>query len=315
MSVELNNGCLCCSILPFGATLQSLRVPDREGKARDVVLGYDTQAAYERNDGYLGATVGRFANRIGSARFSLNGREYRLRANEGENQLHGGIVGFSHRLWTVEEKTGTHAVFSLLSPDGDEVYPGNLRVRVSYTLEGAALRILYEAQSDADTVCSLTNHSYFNLSGCGSVAEQELMIFADHYTPVDAALIPTGEITPVAGTALDFRTLRPIGSGYDHNFVLRGEPGTLRPAAFARCAESGITMTVSSTMPGLQLYTAGVLTERPGKGGSVYKPGWGFCLETQFFPDAPNQPAFSSPLLRAGERYEHETVFAFDIEA
>lgn len=273
------------------------------------MLGYDTQAEYQHHDGYLGAVVGRFANRIGGARFALNGREYRLRANEGENQLHGGAVGFSHRLWTVEAASGERAVFTLESPDGDEGYPGSLRVRVSYVLQGASLRIVYEALSDADTVCSLTNHSYFNLAGhaSGSAAGQELCIEADAYTPVDASLIPTGEIAPVVGTALDFRCMRPIGSGYDHNFVLRG-------GVHARSAESGITMAVTTTMPGLQLYTAGVLTERRGKGGAVYARGHGFCLETQHFPDAPNKPWFPSPLLRSGEHYRQETVFAFGIE-
>lgn len=312
--MELNNGRLACTILPFGATLQSLRVPDREGVLRDVVLGYDRLSDYQERDGYLGATVGRCANRIGGASFRLNGRDYPLCANDGPNHLHGGGVGFSHRLWTLEEATAERAVFSLFSPDGEEGYPGTLRVKLSYALENMSLRIRYEAVSDADTLCSLTNHSYFNLRGYGSVAEQELMIFADSYTPVDAALIPTGEIAPVASTALDFRALRPIGGEYDHNFALRGEAGKLRPAARARCKESGITMALSTTMPGLQLYTAGALTERPGKGGCVYEAGAGFCLETQFFPDSPHQPAFPSPVLRAGERYEHETVFEFGTE-
>ena len=313
MSIELHNGHLSCTILPFGATLQSLRVPDREGARRDVVLGYDSPSDYAERDGYLGATVGRFANRIAGAGFRLNGRDYPLYANDGANHLHGGRVGFSHRDWTVEEAPGDCAVLTLFSSDGDEGYPGNLRVQVTYALEGTALRIRYKAESDADTLCSLTNHSYFNLCGCGSVAEQELMLCADSYTPVDETLIPTGAIAPVAGTALDFRTLRPIGSGYDHNFVLRSAPGALRPAAKARCAASGITMTVSTTMPGLQLYTAGFLSERPGKGGSVYRPGYGFCLETQFFPDSPNKPDFPSCVLQKGEEYNKTTIYKFDI--
>lgn len=314
MNVELHNDYIGCTILPFGATLQSLFVPNREGKMCDVVLGYDSLSEYEERDGYLGAVVGRYANRIGGAAFHLNGRDYPLYANDGENHLHGGRQGFSHRLWTVEEREKDRVVFTLFSPDGDEGYPGNLRVKVTYALEGMSLRIRYEAQSDADTLCNLTNHSYFNLRGCGSVAEQKLMLFADGYTPVDAGLIPTGEIAPVEGTALDFRALRPIGSGYDHNFVLRGTAGIRCPAARAYCAESGITMTVSTTMPGLQLYTAGFLTQRPGKGGCTYRPGDGFCLETQFFPDSPNQPGFPSALLRAGEEYRQETIFEFGVE-
>ena len=302
----LDNGYIACALLPFGATLQSLWVPDRTGVRRDVVLGYDSLSEYERNDGYLGATVGRYANRIHGARFALDGREYALCPNEGPNQLHGGGVGFSHRIWTVEEASRERAVFSLHSADGEEGYPGALQVRVSYTLEGAALRIAYEALSDRDTVCNLTNHSYFNLAGhdSGSIAAQELWIEADAYTPVDAALIPTGEIAAVAGTKLDFRTLRPIGGGYDHNFVLSG-------GAVALSRESGIRMELGTTMPGLQLYTSGALTERRGKGGCLYAPGHGFCLETQFFPDSPNQPHFPSPLLRAGERYKQETVYSF----
>ena len=185
-------------------------------------------------------------------------------------------------------------------------------MHVSYALEGTALRIRYEAESDADTLCNLTNHSYFNLAGhqSGDIAQQELMICADHYTPVDKELIPTGEIAAVEGTALDFRTRRPIGSGYDHNFVLTAGD----TAAWAYSAVSGIAMRMRTTMPGLQLYTAGVLTERPGKNGCVYGPGHGFCLETQFFPDSPNQPGFPSAVLRAGETYEHETVFSFRID-
>ena len=192
MSVKLDNGWISCMILPFGATLQSLMVPDWEGNKRDVVLGYESRADYAAQDGYLGATVGRFANRIGGAKFSLHGRDYPLVANNGANHLHGGRVGFSHRDWTVEEVTAERARFSLFSPDGEEGYPGDLRVWVTYALEGAALCIRYEAVSDADTPCSLTNHSYFNLAGHGSVAEQELMLCADHYTPVDEGLIYTG---------------------------------------------------------------------------------------------------------------------------
>lgn len=305
-AVTLDNGCLSCEILSYGATLRSLSVPDKAGVRRDVVLGYDSLADYESRDGYLGATVGRFANRIGGARFSLDGREYVLAANEGENQLHGGPVGFSHRVWTLEKAERERAVFALTSPDGEGGYPGNLTVRVSYVLEGSSLHLVYEARSDADTLCSLTNHSYFNLSGhgSGSIEGQTLQLCAGRYTPVDAALIPTGEIAPVAGTELDFREPKHLKAGYDHNFVLTGE-------AKAHSAESGITMTVSTTMPALQLYTAGVLTERTGKGGTVYRRGQGFCLETQHFPDAPNRPSFPPALLRAGEPYRHETVFAF----
>ena len=325
--VTLDNGILRGEILTFGAALRTLEVPGRAGARVDVVLGYDTLEEYLTRDGYLGAVVGRCANRIAGGRFSLNGRDYALPINDGPNHLHGGVQGFSRRVWQVEELEAHRAVFSLFSPDGEEGYPGALRVRVEYRLDGAALELRYLAESDRDTLCNLTNHSYFNLAGQGSgtVLDQELCIHARRYTPTDGNSIPTGELAEVAGTPMDLRSPTPIGArigedfpqlaqagGYDHNYVLDGPAGTLRPAAWARSEATGITMETETTLPGVQFYTANYIEAgRPGKAGAVYGPRCGFCLETQIFPDAPNPPAFPSAVLRAGERWEHVTRYRF----
>lgn len=327
--LRLDNGRLSCAILTFGAALRALSVPGNAGPV-DVVLGYDTLAQYETEGGYFGAIVGRFANRIAGGRFTLNGQEYVLVRNDGPNHLHGGTVGWSHRVWSVEEADGTRAVLTLDSPDGEEGYPGHLRVRVTYALEGDALSIRYEASGDRDTPCNLTNHSYFNLSGQGSgpVLDQELQLFASAYTPADSTSIPLGQIEPVDGTPMDLRVPGPIGArigepfqqlvwghGYDHNFVVDGRPGVLRPAARARSRATGVVMEVETTSPGVQFYTANFVEDgRKGKGGAVYGLRHGFCLETQHFPDTPNQPAFPSATLRAGERYEQLTRFRFSLE-
>lgn len=327
--LTLSNGILTCKLLTFGATLQSLEVPDRNGRPVDVVLGYDSLEEYQSQDGYLGAVVGRFANRIAGGRFTLNGREYRLAVNNGPNHLHGGQVGFSYHVWTVEELAADRAVLSLVSPDGQEGYPGTLRVRVTYQLEETALSIRYEAETDRDTPCNLTNHSYFNLAGQGSgpVLDQEIALYAARYTPADETSIPLGSIEPVAGTPMDLTRPGPIGArigepfsqlvlgrGYDHNYVVDGSVGQPRPAAWARCAATGIIMETETTLPGVQFYTANYLEDgRRGKGGAVYGPRHAFCLETQFFPDSPNHPAFPSCILRAGERYDHTTCYRFSI--
>ena len=324
--LSLENGVLSCSVLTFGAALRSLTVPGREGPV-DVVLGYDTLADYEEKGGYLGAVVGRFANRIAQGRFSLNGQEYTLAVNDGPNHLHGGAVGYSHRVWTVEEAAADRAVLTIDSPDGEEGYPGHLQARVTYALEGSTLSIHYEAVSDRDTPCNLTNHSYFNLAGQGSgtVLDQEIMLCASRYTPTDSTSIPTGELAPVEGTPMDLRRSVPIGAhieepfqqlvwghGYDHNFVVDGQPGVLRPAARAFSGATGIGMEVETTSPGIQFYTGNFLEEgRSGKAGAVYGFRHGFCLETQYFPDSPNQSAFPTSILRAGERQKQETRFRF----
>lgn len=323
----LDNGTLRCQILTLGAALQTLEVPDGHGNRVDVVLGYDTLEDYLKYDGYLGAVVGRCANRIAKGRFSLNGKEYTLAVNNGPNHLHGGLVGFSHRVWQVEELTCDQAVLALSSSDGEEGYPGNLHVRVTCRLDGAALELRYEARSDQDTPCNLTNHSYFNLSGhsSGPVLDQEIRLFSQSYTPTDETSIPLGTVEPVAGTPMDLRAPTPIGAhiddsfiqlrqagGYDHNYVVDGSMGVLRPAAWARSPRTGIVMETETTLPGVQLYTANFVEQgRPGKGGAAYGPRHAFCLETQFFPDSPNQPAFPSCILRAGERYEQVTRYGF----
>ena len=300
----------------YGAALQSLRFKDRRGELTDVVLGFDSVAGYENQDAYIGATVGRVANRIGGSAFALGGREYRLFPNDGENHLHGGQKGFDKYIWQAE--TGEDFVrFSRLSADGEEAYPGNLHVSVTYTLtDGDELHIAYRALSDADTVVNLTNHSYFNLNGGGSVLNQQLMINAHSYLELGAGLIPTGRVLPVEGSPFDFSAPKPIGrdieaddpqlrlgGGYDHNFILSGPL-----AAQAYSETTGILLQCITDLPGMQLYTANFLGEYTGKGGAKMGPRQAFCLETQLFPDAMNHYAFPSPLLRSGEQLSHETI-------
>lgn len=325
--LPLDNGLLSCEVITFGAALRALWVPDRFGEKRDVLLGYDTLEEYERRPAYLGAVVGRVANRIAGGRFTMAGETYELARNDPPNHLHGGAVGFSHRVWSVAEHTPERAVLTLTSPDGEEGYPGTLQVRLTYELRGSSLTMRYQAETDQATPCNLTGHAYFNLSGHGggSVEEQLLEICAARYTPSDPSNIPTGEISPVDGTPMDFRVLHPIGRrirepfdqliqarGYDHNYVLDGAADTLRKAARAYAPASGITMDVATTLPGMHFYTANFLDEGLcGKEGVLYGPRHAFCLETQFFPDAVNQPAFPSVILEPGCVYDHRTVFSF----
>ena len=329
-AITLKSGSLSCRILTYGATLQSLCVPDRSGRSVDVVLGYDTLEAYMEQDGYLGATVGRYANRIAGGRFSLNGKDYILAQNNGNNHLHGGNRGFSHRNWSIDCCTADSVTLSLESKDGEEGYPGTLLVKVTYTLRDHALSIRYYAVSDADTPCNLTNHSYFNLSGHdgGPVLDQKIQLFAQYYTPSNGESIPLGTIAPVALTPMDLCAPTSIGAhiddafsqlvqarGYDLNYVVDGCAGTLRPAARACCEKSGIAMEVRTTQPGVQFYTANFLEEgRRGKGGCTYGPRHAFCLETQHFPDSPNQPAFPRAVLKRNEAYQHLTEFAFSLD-
>lgn len=328
--IILDNGLLCCHVITFGATVQKLFVPDKSGNPVDVVLGYDTLAQYEQEDGYFGATVGRVANRIADGKFTLNGKTYTLSINNGPNHLHGGIAGFSHRVWKIAQADETSVTLALESPDGDEGYPGKLSVAVQYVLRGNQLSIHYRADAEADTPCSLTNHTYFNLAGHGSgdVLQQKIQIFASHYTPTNAVSIPYGTIEPVTGTPMDLQHLQPIGKeintpfiqlqqakGYDHNYVIDGQPGTLRPAVMAKSQESGITLQVQTTFPGMQFYTANYIEEGLlGKDDCIYGPRQGFCLETQYFPDSPNQSAFPSIILHAGKSDCHTTTFTFSAE-
>jgi aldose 1-epimerase len=319
------------AITNYGGRIVSLLVPDRHGKMDDVVLGFDNLEGYlGKNDPFFGALVGRYANRIAHARFTLDGVEYRLAANDGENSLHGGLRGFDKRVWRPRPLAGAHPALELtyLSQDGEEGYPGNLNVQVVYTLEeDNALRIDYTATTDKDTVLNLTNHSYFNLSGQGhgDILKQIAMINADHFTPIDATLIPTGQIESVAGTPLDFRRPTAIGAridaddqqlrfghGYDHNFVLNRHGNGLALAARVTDPESGRVLEVLTTQPGVQFYTGNFLdgTIR-GKGGVVYAHRGAFCLETQHFPNSPNQPNFPSTELKPGETYHQVTIFKF----
>lgn len=313
----IKNDMLAVEIMEYGAAVRSLLV-QRGGAWTDVVLGYDTLREYEENDGYLGACVGRVGNRIGGAGFTLNGKTYTLARNDGENHLHGGVRGFDKYVWTAEElPDGVR--FARVSPDGEEGYPGTLHAAVSYRLQGNTLVIEYEASADQDTLCSLTNHSYFNLNGSGSVLGHTLQINADEFLENSAATLPTGRRLPVAGTPFDFRVPKRVGQdigtddiqlrncgGYDHNFCLTGET-----AAVLRGDVSGITMTVRTTLPGMQLYAANFLTERRGKNGAVYMPRAALCLETQFFPNAMACEDFEKPILRAGELWREHTALIF----
>jgi aldose 1-epimerase len=313
------------TILDYGCTVQSLCVPNAREAFTDVVLGYDTVSDYEENSGYVGATVGRFANRIGGSTFTLNGKTYKLARNDGENHLHGGLRGFDKVLWKAEMRPDA-LVFTRLSPDGEEGYPGNLAVTITYALTDAnALSISYDAVSDQDTVVNLTNHSYFNLNGEGPVLGHALQVFADYLTENDQNCLPTGVLLPVSGTPFDFSKPKQLGcdigaedvqlrfgSGYDHNYVLQGaDPARLKKAAVLFAPESGITMTTYTTQPGLQLYTGNHLIPRKGKNGSRINRRTGVCLETQLWPNATAYDHFPSPVLRAGERYHTETVYRF----
>ena len=310
-------------IMTYGATLVSLEAPDRTGKTGDIVLGYEALDGYIKNSPYFGSIVGRYGNRIAKAGFELDGKAYKLAANNGENHLHGGIKGFDKVVWKAEPVREENAVavrFNYLSRDGEEGYPGNLTVSVVYSLSNDnELNISYKATTDKATPVNLTHHSYFNLAGEGDVLGHELMISADAYTPVDPGLIPTGEIRPVTGTPFDFTSPHTIGEriarvegGYDHNFVLRGGGRALDLAARVVDPKSGRTMEIWTTDPGLQFYSGNFLDGTiSGKGGRVYAKHAGFCLETQHFPDSPNKPGFPSTILRPGRVYKSLTVHKF----
>ncbi len=333
-----NDNGMSVSILTYGAIVQSIVVPDRDGTMGDVALGFDTIEEYVEQSPYFGAIVGRYANRIAEGTFELEGETYELAINNDPNTLHGGEKGFDKVIWTAEEfdsPDGPALVLSYTSPEGEEGYPGTLDVTVLYTVtQSDELRIQYSATTDAPTVVNLSNHSYFNLAGegAGSIYDHELQLNAANYTPVDETLIPTGEIAPVAGTAFDFTTAHPIGDnirdasdeqiviglGYDHNFVLdREDPEDTSTIQAAVVTEptTGRVMTVSTTEPGVQFYSGNFLNGAfGGKSGGTYRQGDGFCLETQHFPDSPNQPDFPTTELRPGEEFTSTTVYAFAAE-
>lgn len=320
--------------ISYGGIIISLKTPDRNGNLGDIVLGYDELQPYMDGSPYFGAIIGRYGNRIGAARFELDGSTYTLAANDGPNNLHGGVRGFDKVVWQGEPfgtEEGVGVVFTYTSPDGEEGYPGTLQARVTYTLTNSdELVVDYLATSDKATPLNLTQHSYFNLAdaGAGDILGHELTLAADGYTPVDATLIPTGEIAPVAGTPFDFRTPHTIGErisaedaqiliggGYDHNWVLNGTPADgLTLAARVLEPTTGRTLEIRTTEPGIQFYSGNFLDGTlNGKGGVVYRHRAGFCLETQHYPDSPNQPAFPSTILRPGEEYRSRTVFRFGV--
>ncbi len=308
-------------LIPFGAAIRAIRVPDRDGKLVDVCLGYDDVASYRKLSACLGGTLGRCANRIGGASFKIDDKEYKVPANEGKNCLHGGLVGFHKKLWKTAKALENFVVFDLLSRDGEEGFPGNLNVRVTYRLEGTTLSMDYEALTDQDTIVNMTNHTYFNLAGHngGIVADHEVLVRAETYTPSGEGNIPTGEIRGVEGTPLDLRQSVILGErlgdpflaashGYDHNLVLsQGK----QPAAELYCPRTGIALEVQTTQEGMQFYTAGWLTERTGKDDTFYGPAHGVCFESQHFPNAINCPGFPSPILRAGDTYRATTSWHF----
>jgi len=329
-----NKNCVEAKITNYGGIVVSLTVPDRKGTFGDVVLGFDSLSSYVANNPFFGCLVGRYGNRIAKGKFKLDGVEYKLAINNGPNHLHGGLKGFDKAVWNAEpvtEKEGSAVKLSYLSKDGEEGYPGNLAVTVVYTLtDSNALKIDYSATTDKPTPCNLTNHTYFNLSAgtTSDILGTELTVNADRMTPVDKTLIPTGELKSVEGTPFDFRKPVKIGArigdkdeqvqfggGYDHNFVLNGEAGTLRLAAVASDSASGRVMEVFTTEPGVQFYTGNFLDGSiTGKNGIVYNKRSGFCLETQHFPDSPNHQDFPSTILKPGETYQTTTVYKFTVK-
>jgi len=328
ISYELKNAQgLRAKVIDYGAILVSLEVPDRNGKLADIALGFDDLDSYVGRSPLFGATVGRYANRIAGAGFALDGVEHKLTANSGKNHIHGGAskrfdkVMWQGRPFQNNDEAGVRLTYR--STDGDEGFPGNLDCTVTYALtKDNELKIRYEARTDKPTIVNLTNHSYFNLAGAGAgdVLNHQIMINADYYTPADQALIPTGEILSVKNTPLDFTESKTIGAriveltqtrGYDHNYVLKNSGGSLVLAARVYEPESGRVMEVHTTEPGMQFYTANGMKGLKGKGGKVYERHYGFCLETEHFPDSPNKPHFPSVVLRPGAKYATMTVFAF----
>jgi len=332
-----NSQGMSARIITLGAALQSLVVPDREGNRDEVTLGYDTPAEYLAKPQYFGATVGRYANRIAHGRFTLDGREYALETNDGSNHLHGGTRGYDKRVWTIESvASGANARVTLAyrSPDGEGGYPGTLNVTATYSLsDDNSLTISYRATSDRPTIVNVTNHSFFNLAGeraARDAMDARLILHASTYTPVDATLIPTGEIRPVTGTPFDFRTQAAIGArirdgndeqirigrGYDHNFVVDGTAGTLRPVLRLEDPGSGRVMEMSANAPSVQFYSGNFLNGTVvGRNGRVYRQGDGLAFEPQVYPDSPNHPEFPTARLDPGQTYVNTMVLHFSIAA
>lgn len=322
-------------IINYGGIVVSLNVPDRNGQFSDVVLGCDSMENYEKYSRYFGALIGRYANRIAKGKFSLNGKEYTLATNNGENHLHGGLRGFDKVVWTGRsfvDESASYLELTYSSRDGEEGYPGNLDVRVIYSLTVRdELKIKYSATTDQDTIVNLTNHSYFNLAeaGSGDILGHQLMLDADRFTPIDSGAIPTGELREVAGTPFDFTRPTAIGEriesddeqlkfghGYDHNFVLNKLNNELSHAATVYEPTRGRVMDVYTTEPGIQFYSGNYLDgTAKGKNGRTYQRRSAFCLETQHFPDSPNKPQFPSTVLKPGQRYLQTTIYKFSARA
>ena len=322
-----NSNHVTMKVTDYGATLVSLLVPSKDGQLKDVVLGYDNVTGYEEHTCYFGATIGRNGNRIKDSRFTIDGKEYKIDENENHNNLHSGKNGFNSVIWEVREHTDNSITFYHYSTEEEQKFPGNMQITVTYTItEDNTLHIVYNGKADADTIMNCTNHSYFNLNGheSGSVEGQILQILADAYTPVaDSASIPTGEIAPVEGTPMDFRTEKTIGQdinadfeqlhftgGYDHNYVL-GRPGEKKVMANAYSKESGIAMEAATDCCGVQFYAGNFIGEQAGKDEAAYHDRSGFCLESQFYPNAVNEPDFPSPVVKAGDTYHTETTYRF----
>ncbi|MCX6133754.1 MAG: galactose mutarotase [Ignavibacteriales bacterium] len=320
-------------ITNYGGIVVSLVVPDRDGKRADIVLGFDSLASYLKDTPYFGSLIGRYGNRIGRGKFALNGNSYTLAANNGLNHLHGGLKGFDKVVWSVDEKEtmpGKSLALNYVSKDGEEGYPGTLAVRVVYSVtENNELKIEYSATTDKQTVVNLTHHSYFNLAGAGSgaILDHELFIDAERFTPVDTGLIPTGELRSVKGTPMDFTVPTAIGArinepyeqlksggGYDHNWVLNKAENSMSLAARVYEKTSGRVMEVLTTEPGMQFYSGNFLNgTHVGKGGKKYEHRYGFCLETQHFPDSPNKPEFPTTTLKPGQTLVSATVYKFSV--
>jgi aldose 1-epimerase len=323
--IWLRSSVLEVGVITYGARIVSVRTPDRDGTWADVVLGLADLDAYRRDTGYLGACVGRYANRIAGARFTLDGVEYRIPPNEGENALHGGPGGFESAEWSTDGPDGTSLTLRHTSPDGDNGFPGTLSAAVTYTVDGPALRIEHTATADKPTVVNLTNHAYWNLAGGGSAEDHEVQLHAGHVLPVDDRSLPTGPPIPVDGTPLDFRSPARLGArirdehpqlvavrGHDHNYVVDGSPGELRAAARVVEPRSGRTLELRTDQPGVQFYSGNMLNgSLVLRDGTAARQTDAFCLEAQGFPDAPNHPDYPSTVLRPGEEYRSRMVFTF----
>lgn len=319
---KIESGDISVTLIEYGATVQSILVPDKDGRMVDIVLGYDCVEGYEENTCYFGATIGRVGNRIANAEFSLNGKTYKLVKNTGNNHLHGGIKGFDKCVWKGSVIGDDTVSFNYLSPDGEEGYPANLDTTVTFTVKDNALFIKYDADADDDTIVNLTNHSYFNLNGGGDILDHYVMISAQRFTENSDECVPTGRILDVEATPFDFRTPKKVGenifddctqlhngNGYDHNFVLTGE----KTAAEVYSCDTKIHMTMQTRMPGVQFYTGNSIYEHNGKGGQKYIQRGALCLETQLYPNALNCYGFPSPVLKKGEHLYSETSYHFGI--